>query len=98
MLLVLWKDAKNTMGRACEQKGFVLRIRKKIKFLGQIMRKDDLENLIPTQHTDGKKCRWKQKATYLMSLCKWMTKQGLGEIVSGQTLVRTIKYKLCGEP
>ena len=67
----------------------MLDIRKRqLKFLGHIMRKDGLENLILTGWIEGGRDRGKQHATYLNGLSEWMTGRGMGEAGS-QALLRT---------
>lgn len=51
--MVLQKKDENTMGGACEQGGRFKEIGERNEvFLGYIMKKDNLENLIRIEHND----------------------------------------------
>lgn len=54
--------------------------KKQLKFLGPVMRKERLENLIFTGEVEGNRDRRKRRVIYLMSLSKWMLEQSLREI------------------
>lgn len=72
----------------------ILNIRKRqLKILGHIMRKEGLENLILTGHTEGKRDSGIQRITCLTSLCKWLAEQRLGKIVNRQNLQKTGNYR-----
>lgn len=59
----------------------ILRIRKKaLTFLGHIIKKKSLENLILTRHIDGKRNKERQQATQLTRLCEWIVEQGMAKI------------------
>lgn len=44
------------------------------------MKKDVLDNLTHTSHVDVKMDRGKQRITYVTSLYKWLSEQGVGGI------------------
>lgn len=52
-----------------------------LKCLRYIMRKEGMENLTFTRHTESKRNSGKQRLTYLKRLCKWIVEQGMGGIV-----------------
>ncbi len=70
----------------------ILNIRKRqLKFLGHIMRKEGLENLILTGRIEGKRDKGNQRVTFLAGLSKWMTERGLGEVAEGRDLLRAAR-------
>lgn len=44
-----------------------------LKFIGQLMGKDGLENLTLTRHAEGTKTSRKQRVTCITNLCTWIT-------------------------
>lgn len=52
------------------------------------MRKEDLENLNVTGNIGGKGDRGSQRATYLTSLCKWLSEQAAGALAKVEKLLR----------
>lgn len=84
-----WKHHGIPFRRQWKQEGHILNIRKRqMKFLGHIMRKVGLENLIILWQIEGKWARGKQRITYPVSLSKWMTDHGLRLITKRQNLLR----------
>lgn len=57
------------------------------------IKKDGSENLTLTRHKDGNRNRERRRETHIKDLCKWMIEQGLGGIVSGQTLLNDRKLR-----
>ena len=47
----------------------------RFEFLGHVMRKEGLEELMLIGRVNGKRSRGRQRLTYLESLSKWMTEQ-----------------------
>lgn len=70
------KNTENVIDGACDvlrkisaKRTFVLIIRKRqLKFWGHIMKKQELENLTHTWHTEGKGKRAKHREIYLIHL------------------------------
>lgn len=61
----------------------------------KFLRKENLENIILTPHTESKRDIGKQQVTYLISFCKCTAEQREreGGIVKGQTLLRTTLHR-----
>lgn len=61
--------------------------KRKLKFLGCIMRKRGLETLTLTVHIEGKRNRGKQRLLLTQQACvkNWLVEQGLGEIAKRAT-------------
>lgn len=84
----------NDLEKMETKKTLILNIRKReLNFLGHIIRKVGLENLILTGQIGSKRDRGKQRITYLASLSKWFVEQGLSEITKKQTLLRAKKER-----
>ena len=49
--------------------------KRQIEFLGHVMRKEGLEELMQTGRVNGNRSRGRRRLTYLESLSKWMTEQ-----------------------
>lgn len=64
--------------------------KRELKLLGNIIRKEGLENLTHTGHFKDKR-REKFRVTYLTSLCEWFVKQEQKETVKGQKLLKATK-------
>ena len=96
MLRISWtQHVSNYEGlrRMQTRRKLKLDIRKRqLKFLGHIMRKEGLENLILTGRIEGGRDRGKQRATYLTGLSEWMTGRGMREAGS-QPLLRASRYR-----
>ena len=81
--------------RAGEERKLIKMIRKRqAEFIGHIMRKEGLEEIIITGKIEGKRGRGRPRLIYLTSLSKWMQDQ-LPEKQQGrykvQSLIRTCK-------
>ena len=63
--------------RRAETKWTLLMIirKRQLKFLGHIMRKNGLEELILTGSVDGKRSRGRQREKYFTNLNRWVTGQ-----------------------
>lgn len=69
MLRLSWTEQNNKEVLKKLRTTRKLTIRKRpLKFLGPIIRKESLENLTITEHTEGGRRKWKQKVSYLMSV------------------------------
>ena len=84
--VVLPQNATHIMDSACYKwrslkdgkyrQTFTQTIRKRqLKFLGHVMRKEGLENLVLTGKIEGSRGRGRPRETYMSSLCKWMREQ-----------------------
>ena len=49
--------------------------KRQLEFLGHIMRKNGLEELILTGSVDGKRSRGRQREKYLTNLSRWVAEQ-----------------------
>ena len=91
MLRISWTQHVSNyevLRRMQTRRRLMLDIRKRqLKFLGHIMRKEGLENLILTGLIEGGRDRGEQRATYLTGLSEWMTGRSMGEAGS-QALLR----------
>lgn len=70
----MWKEyitVKFQRKRSCKETNN----QKDLKFLGHIMRKEDLKNLTLTGHTEGKRDKGKQQVSCLTSFSKGMAEQ-----------------------
>lgn len=75
-----------------EQKRLIFTIKmRRLKCLVHIVRKGSLKNLKLTGHTEAMRCKGKKRISCLTCLYKWIAEQGLGKMVSGQTLQRSRK-------
>src|ERR1041385_1911783 len=76
MLRIAWTEHAsnvNVLRKAKAKRELVINIRKRqLKFLGHIMRKEDLEEIIVTGKIDGKRSRGRQGLMYASSLAKVM--------------------------
>ena len=79
MMKISWVDHitnEEVLRRAGTERKIMKTIRKRqIEFLGHVMRKEGLEELMLTGRVNGKRSRGRQRLTYLESLSKWMTEQ-----------------------
>lgn len=98
--MVLQKEAENAIDGACEhrknfkenenKKTILLSIRK-LKFMGLIIRKEVLENLILTVYIESKRSRRRQRVTYPTNLCTCLTEYELGRIGKEAHIARIFK-------
>lgn len=66
-----------------------------MKLLGARDEEGDLENSDTHNQIEGKMGREKQRVTCLISLCKWMVKEGLEEIAEKRNFLKaTIEMKM----
>jgi hypothetical protein len=98
MLRISWTEHatnEEVLTRANAKRGLMNIIRERqLKFLGHVMRKEGLENLILTGHIEGKKSRGRQRLMFLQSLNNWMVEQVAErekKNVSIQGMIRTTK-------
>ena len=79
MMKISWVNHvtnEEVLRRAGTERKIMKAIRKRqIEFLGHVMRKEGLEELMLTGRVNGKRSRERQRLTYLESLSKWMTEQ-----------------------
>ncbi|MGX9987587.1 reverse transcriptase domain-containing protein [Soonwooa purpurea] len=91
MLRISWTQHVSNyevLRRMQTKRRLMLDIRKRqLKFLGHVMRKEGLENLILTGRIEGGRDRGKQRTTYLKGLSEWMMGRGMGDTGS-QALLR----------
>ena len=98
MLRISWGDHisnEEVLKRAGEERKLNKMIRKRqAEFIGHIMRKEGLEEIIITGKIEGKRGRGRPRLNYLTSLSKWMQDQ-VPEEQQGrykvQSLIRTCK-------
>eukprot|EP00795_Rhopilema_esculentum_P004183 gene4183-biopygen11953 len=98
MLRISWVDHisnEEVLKRAGEERKLNIMIRKRqAEFIGNIMRKEGLEEIIITGKIEGKRGRGRPRLNYLASLSKWMQDQ-VPEEQQGrykvQSLIRTCK-------
>lgn len=67
--------------------------KRQLKFLGNIKRKEDTENLTGTGPNEVKKSSRKQRINYQTRLCKCLAEQGVSERVKTQNILKTTKYR-----
>ena len=70
---ILWTDhlTNEVLRKAKTERSLIKTIRKRqLQFLGHIMRKEGLENLMLTGYIDGKRDKGRQRQTYLGSLSR----------------------------
>ena len=83
MLRISWTQHVSNyevLRRMQTKRRLMLDIRKRqLKFLGHIMRKKGLKNLILTGRIEEGRDRGKKRPTYLNGLSEWMTGKGIGE-------------------
>ena len=76
ILKISYKDHitnEEVLKRMSAKRNLLIRIRKQqLEFVGHIMRNKELENIIITGKADGKRCRGRQRMTFIQSLSKWM--------------------------
>ena len=74
MFRVSWKDhisKEEILKRANSEKGLIKTIRQRqLSFLGHVLKKDKIENLVVPGETEGKKSRGRPRLTCISSLCK----------------------------
>ena len=79
MLKISWTvlmSNEEVLRRAETKQTLLIIIRKKqLGFLWHTLRKNGLEELIPTGSVDGKRSRGGQREKYLTNLSKWMAQQ-----------------------
>ena len=97
MLRITWKDKITNVEvyrRMNTTKSLVNDIvRRQLSFLGHILRKDDLENLVLTGYVEGKRARGRQRETFLTYLSK-MTEKSPIELLR-LSRERNVWSKLC---
>ena len=76
MLRISWMDrVKNeeVLSRAKVRRNLLSKIRQKqLQFLGHIMRKDGLENLMLTGRIEGMRGRGRRRVSYMSCIGKWL--------------------------
>ena len=76
IMRISWTDHltnEEVLRKAKTERSLIKTIRKRqLQFLGHIMRKERLENLMLTGYTDGKRDKGRQRQTYLGSLSRWL--------------------------
>ena len=64
------------LSRVGEERQLIKLIRKRrLEFLGHVIRKEGLEEIITTGKIEGKRGRGRPRLNYTVSLCRWMQAQ-----------------------
>lgn len=72
---------RTKLQRKMERKIYILIIKRQLRFLGHIMRKENLKNLIHTGQIEGKWHKENRCIKYLVSFNKWTAEQGFEKII-----------------
>ena len=98
MLRLSWTEHttnEEVLTRANAKRSLINIIRERqLKFLGHVMRKEGLENLVLTGFIEGKRSRGRQRLMFLQSLNNWMVEQVAEKEkknVNIQGMIRTMK-------
>jgi len=65
--------------------------RRKLEFLGHVMRKEGMEDLIPNGKIRGTRSRGRPRQTYMESLCNWMRNQLPEEEMKNITVINILR-------
>lgn len=91
MLRISWTDHvtnQEILQRVGRKKTLMMTLRRQLKFLGHVMRKEGMENLTLTGRIEGMRSRGRQRLTLMGSLSGWLGQYVNSEKVTVKELFR----------